>query len=73
MTKTEYDLLKNALNKEYIIIYEVENGIEKRAAGELLNYNSGNVVLFDKKKNDLYHIPFSGIKWMLPSLKSEKL
>ena len=77
MVKSEYDLLKNALNKKYIIIYDVERGAEKRVTGELLNYNGGNIVLLDVDRNELYHIPFSGIKWMLPmkgkSTKESKL
>lgn len=29
MTKSEYDLLKNALNKNYKIVYEIEKDIER--------------------------------------------
>lgn len=67
MTKSEYDLLKNALNKNYKIVYEIEKDIERHVTGRLLNYNGGNVVLLNEDKNELYHIPFSGLKWLLPA------
>lgn len=66
MTKSEYDLLKNALNKNYKIVYEIEKGIERHVTGRLLSYNGGNVVLLNEDKNELYHIPSSGLKWLLP-------
>ena len=66
MTKSEYDLLKNALDKNYKVVYEIGKGMEGQAIGRLLNYNGGNVVLLNEDKNELYHIPFSGIKWLLP-------
>ena len=40
--------------------------MEGQAVGRLLNYNGGNVVLLNEDKNELYHIPYSGLKWMLP-------
>ena len=48
MTKSEYDLLKNALNKNYMMVYEIEKGIERHVTGRLLNYNGGNVVLLNE-------------------------
>ena len=62
MTKSEYDLLKNALNKNYKIVYEIEKDIERHVTGRLLSYNG-------EDKNELYHIPFSGLKWLLPAKK----
>ena len=49
-----------------MMVYEIEKGIERHVTGRLLNYNGGNVVLLNEDKNELYHIPFSGLKWLLP-------
>jgi hypothetical protein len=56
----------NALNKKYEVIFEVYKGYEESIVGILLNYNSGNLGLYNEEKGELYHIPFSGIKWLLP-------
>ena len=66
MIKSEYDLLKNALNKKYRVIFEVYKGCEESIVGILLNYNSGNLDLYNEGKCELYHIPYSGLKWMFP-------
>ena len=66
MIKSEYDLLKNALNKKYRVIFEIYKGCEESIVGILLNYNSGNLDLYNEEKDELYHIPFSGLKWLLP-------
>lgn len=57
---------KNALNKKYKVTFEVYKGYEESIVGILLNYNSGNLDLYDEEKGELYHIPYSGLKWLLP-------
>lgn len=66
MKKSELNWYKNALNKKYKVIFEVYKGYEESIAGILLNYNSGNLDLYNEEKGELYHIPFSGLKWLLP-------
>ena len=66
MIKSEYDLLKNALNKKYRVTFEVYKGCEESIVGILLNYNSGNLDLYNEEQCELYHITYSGLKWMLP-------
>ena len=39
---------------------------EESIVGTLLNYNSGNLDLYNEENGELYHIPFSGLKWLLP-------
>ena len=56
----------DALNKNYRVCYEVERTYEVWVSGKLINYNGGNIILYDEKKNNLYHIPYKGIKWLLP-------
>lgn len=62
----KYNCLSNALNKKYKVIFEVYKGCEENIVGILLNYNSGNIDLYNEDKGGLYHIPFSGLKWLLP-------
>lgn len=57
---------KNALNKKYKVTFEVYKGYEESIVGTLLNYNSGNLDLYNEEKGELYHIPFLGLKWLLP-------
>ena len=57
---------KNALDKKYKVTFEVYKGYEESIVGILLNYNSGNLDLYNEEKGELYHIPFSGLKWLLP-------
>lgn len=66
MKKLELDWYKNALNKKYEVTFEVYKGYEESIIGILLNYNSGNLDLYNEEKGELYHIPFSGLKWLLP-------
>lgn len=66
MKKLELDWYKNALNKKYEVTFEFYKGYEESIVGILLNYNSGNLDLYDEEKGELYHIPFSGLKWLLP-------
>lgn len=66
MKKLELDWCKNALNKKYEVTFEVCKGYEESIIGILLNYNSGNLDLYNEEKGELYHIPFSGLKWLLP-------
>ena len=66
MKKLELDWFKNALNKKYKVTFEVYKGCEESIVGILLNYNSGNLDLYNEEKDELYHIPFSGLKWLLP-------
>ena len=66
MKKLELDWYKNALNKKYKVTFEVYKGYEESIIGILLNYNSGNLDLYNEEKGELYHIPFSGLKWLLP-------
>lgn len=56
----------NAMNKKYKVIFEVYKGCEQSIVGILLNYNSGNLDLYNEEKGELYHISFSGLKWLLP-------
>ena len=56
----------NALNKKYEVTFEFYKWYEESIVGILLNYNSGNLDLYDEEKGELYHIPFSGLKWLLP-------
>lgn len=66
MTFQKYNCFENALNKKYKVIFEVYKGCEESIAGILLNYNSGNLDLYNEEKGELYHIPFSGLKYLLP-------
>ena len=66
MKKLELDWYKNALDKKYKVTFEVYKGYEESIIGILLNYNSGNIDLYNEEKGELYHIPFSGLKWLLP-------
>lgn len=66
MKKLELDWYKNALNKKYKVTFEVYKGYEESIVGTLLNYNSGNLDLYNEENGELYHIPFSGLKWLLP-------
>lgn len=52
----------NALNKKYEVTFEFYKGYEESIVGILLNYNSGNLDLYDEEKGELYHIPFFRIK-----------
>lgn len=63
--KLEPDWCKNALNKKYKVCYETEKG-EQWVRARLVNYYWGNVVLYDDNENEIYHIPYSGLKWILP-------
>lgn len=56
----------NALDKKYKVIFEVYKGCQQSIVGILLNYNSGNLDLYNEEKGELYHISFSGLKWLLP-------
>ena len=61
------------LNKNYDVCYEIEKGCGERwANGELVNYNSGNVILYNNDKQVIYHIPYKGIKWLLPCKSKSK-
>lgn len=62
----KYNYFSNALNKKYKVTFEVYKGCEENIVGILLNYNSGNLDLYNEEKGELYHIPFSGLKWLLP-------
>ncbi len=73
MKKSELNWYKNALNKKYKVIFEVYKGCEESIAGILLNYNSGNLDLYNEEKGELYHIPFSGLKWLLPVNDKNKI
>ena len=64
--KLEPDWCKNALNKKYKVCYETEKGLEQWVIANLVNYYWGNVVLYDDNKNEIYNIPYSGLKWILP-------
>ena len=64
--KLEPDWCKNALNKKYKVCDETEKGLEQWVIAKLVNYYWGNVVLYDDNKNEIYNIPYSGLKWILP-------
>lgn len=72
MKKLDLDWCKNALNKKYKIVFEVYKGYEESIVGILLNYNSGNLDLYNEEKGELYHIPYSGVKWLLPVKNKNK-
>lgn len=55
-------------NNYVICFIEPYKKCEKIIYGEIQNFNpSGNVVFYDKKYFNLYIIPYSSIKWMLPN------
>lgn len=60
------DIFKKITGKNYRICYKEAEGYEQWVTGELINYNSGNVDLYDSKKEVIYHIPYSNIRWMIP-------
>lgn len=57
-----YRLLIYTLEKESVTGL---NG-EQTECGHLSCINSGNLDLYNEEKGELYHIPFSGLKWLLP-------
>ena len=70
----EVDIFQEILGKNYDVCYEIEKDCGERwANGELINYNSGNIVLYNHDKQVIYHIPYKGIRWMLPGKKSSSL
>ena len=69
----KYNYFSNALNKTYKVAFEVYKGCEENIVGILLNYNSGNIDLYNEDKGELYHIPFSGLKWLLPVKDKNKI
>lgn len=60
------DIFKKIVGKNYKVCYEIEKGFEQWVNGELVNYNSGNIDLYDTKRETIYHIPYNGIKWIIP-------
>lgn len=59
------------------VTYEIGKGCGERwANGELVNYNSGynsgNVILYNHDRQVIYHIPYKGIKWLLPCKSKSK-
>ena len=50
MKKSELNWHKNALNKKHKVIFEVYKGCEENIVGTLLNYNSGNLDLYNEEK-----------------------
>lgn len=38
--------------------------------GELVNYNNGNIIIFNEDKG-LFHIPYKSLKWLIP-IKNQK-
>ena len=71
MKKLEYDWCKDALGKKYNVCYETEKGLERWIKVRLMDYYWGNVILYDDNKNEIYHIPYSGLKWILPVKEKE--
>lgn len=71
MKKLEYDWCKDALGKKYNVCYETEKGLERWIKARLMDYYWGNVILYDDNKNEIYHIPYSGLKWILPVKEKE--
>lgn len=73
----DIDIFQAILNKNYDVCYEIGKGCGERwANGELVNYNSGynsgNVILYNHDKQVIYHIPYKGIKWLLPCKSKSK-
>ena len=60
------DIVKKITGKDYRICYEEEKGHEQWITGLLINYSSGNIDLYDYKKEAIYHIPYPNIRWMIP-------
>lgn len=65
------DIFKKIIGKKYNVCYRVETNSERWISGELVNYNSGNIILYDAKHETIYHIPYCGLKWMIPIKKKE--
>ena len=65
------DIFKKIIGKNYSVCYRVEKNFERWISGELINYNSGNIILYDTKNEVIYHIPFCGLEWMIPIKKKE--
>ena len=73
----DIDIFQAILNKNYDVCYEIGKGCGERwANGELVNYNSGynsgNVILYNHDRQVIYHIPYKGIKWLLPRKSKSK-
>lgn len=64
--KDDEDIFEKITGKNYNVCYSVEKGYEQWVKGKLINYNSGNIDLYDTKKEAMYHIPYSGVRWMIP-------
>lgn len=60
------------LNKKYHIEFKIYYEI-KKINGYLINYNGGNVILFDDKNETIYHIPYNSIEYMFPIIPIKKL
>ena len=57
--------------KKYKVAFQIDRDCSIRwASGTLMNFNCGNV---DIKTDDGYviHIPYNGLKWLLPANKKE--
>lgn len=65
------NIFKKIIGKNYSVCYRVEKNSERWISGELINYNSGNIILYDAKNEVIYHIPYCGLKWMIPIKKKE--
>lgn len=64
------NIFRKVAGKNYKVCYEVGKIYDEYwVTGELINYNSGNVILYNSDKEVIYHIPYKGIKWLLPSKK----
>ena len=63
------DFFNKCCDKEYIA--ETDNF---KFRGILLNYNSGNIVLYNENDETICHIPFRDLKWLrpIPVRKKEK-
>lgn len=55
--------------KRYKVGYEphesIGNSFIRFVEGEMLNYNSGNIVL--SNENGVWHIPYDAVKWVIPT------
>lgn len=55
------------IGQEYNVGYEINRGDGITwITGELVNYNYGNIIILNHDEKLIYHIPYKGVKWLLP-------
>ena len=61
------DYFNKCCDKEYIAETD-----DFKFRGILLNYNSGNVVLYSEIDETICHIPYRDLKWLRPAVVRKK-